>query len=346
MKNKSLIIILIITLILVTISCGEKTTEIESYNFGVILDSLRYSTIQEAIDEAVDGDTIFLTQGIFADAGDKNLNWDGNEKHLTITTVEEANAIIECTGKGSGFIFYCSNQPSDIIDGITIRNAGKYDNAGIYCNWVSPTIRNCTISDCDWCGIYCYHSAPIIENNTVSCNEVGIMCDNHSNPTMKFNKIEGNKLDGIYVIDESNPSIINNLIVHNKRGIYCLYGRAWMVNNTIADNEVWGINYINSDSSEVINCIIWDNGKGFATSNINILVKYSCAQDSFPSVNPDSLGNIYEDPLFVFPGTNHHLPSISPCIDAGDNDAVYWDVDLDGEQRINNEVVDMGVYER
>ncbi|MCK4358522.1 MAG: right-handed parallel beta-helix repeat-containing protein [Candidatus Cloacimonetes bacterium] len=353
MKNKSLIIILIITLILVTISCGEKTTEIESYNFGVILDSLRYSTIQEAIDEAVDGDTIFLTQGIFADAGDKNLNWDGNEKHLTIKLHQEADyAIIECNGKGNGFIFNCTHQnTSDVIDGITIRNCEKCDSeneigyAGIYCEDVAVTIKNCIIKDCGWCGIYCDNADPIIENCEIFDNKDGIMADNESSPLIKLNIIRENELDGVFVSGDSYPSIINNLIVHNKRGIYCLYGRAWMVNNTIADNEVWGINYINSDSSEVINCIIWDNGKGFQTADINIVVSYSCAQDSFASVNPDTLGNIYDDPLFVFPGTNYHLPSISPCINEGDNDAVYWDVDLDDEQRINNEVVDMGVYE-
>lgn len=349
MKNKSLIIILIITLILVTISCGEKTTGIESDNYGVILDSLCYSTIQEAIDEASDGDTIYLTEGIYADAGDKNLNWNGNEKHLTIKLHQEADyAIIECNGKGSGFIFDRTHQnTSDVIDSITIRNCGNnpenYDS-GIYCEDVSVTIRNCIIYDCGWCGIYCDDSAPIIENCVISENLVGIMADNGAIPLVKLNIIENNRLDGLYAKDDSYPSIINNLVVHNKRGIYCLHAQAWMVNNTIADNEVWGINYINSDSSEVINCIIWDNGKGFQTADINIVVSYSCAQDSFASVNPDTSGNIYDPPCFVLPG-NYILHQSSLCINAGDSTVVTWDFDLEGNPRIYDENVDMGAYE-
>ena len=356
MKNKYVITILGIALILVTISCGEKTTEVESDNFGVILDSVFYSTIQEAIDEAANGDTIYLTEGIYADAGDKNLNWDGNEKHLTITTVEEANAIIECNGKGSGFRFDRTNQnTSDIIDGIKIRNCEKYDSenkigyAGIYCEGVAVTIKNCTITDCGWCGVYCDNADPIIENCEILNNKEGIMANNESSPLIKLNIVRGNRLDGIFVTGDSYPSIINNLIIHNKRGIYCSYGRAYMVNNTIANNSVWGINYINDTPSNMINSIIWDNGKGFATSNINVLVKYSCAQDSIPSVNPDSLGNIYEDPLFVSPGEDYHLkntsPYISPCIDAGDSTAVTWEVDLEGNNRVAGETVDMGAYE-
>ena len=346
MRKKYFITLIILIQLLLLISCGGKTTDIESDNFGVLLNDTLYSTIQEAIDEAVNGDTIYLTEGIYADAGDKNLNWDGEEKHLTIKLHEYADyAIIECNGKGSGFVFYCSNLPLDIIDGITIRNAGKYDNAAISCNWVSPTIRNCTISDCDWCGIYCYNSAPIIKNNTIEFNEVGIMCDYNSNPTIKCNIIEGNKLDGIYAKNDSNPSIINNLIVHNKRGIYCWQAKAWIINNTIADNEMWGINVINDTPAEIINSIIWDNGKGFQTANINVEVRYSCAQDSFASLNPDSLWNIYKDPLFIFPGIDYHLPGISPCINAGDTTVVTWDYDLDGIQRVFDEKVDMGVYE-
>ena len=339
-------IIIIITIILSAISCEEDSDWIESDNFGVILDTLTYSTIQEAINEATDGDTLFLTEGIFADAGDKNLTWDGNEKHLTITIVEEANAIIECNGKGNGFVFNCTHQnTSDVIDGIIIRSSGDFDDAGIYCEWTSPTIKNCTISDCGWCGIYCDNAAPILENNTIYENEVGIMCANGSIPLIRWNIIEKNKSDGIFSNNDSYPSIINNLIIQNRRdGIYCLNGSGVMVNNTIADNKNSGINYDTDTPTTIINSIIWGNGKGFEPENINITVSYSCAQDSIPSVNPYSLGNIYSKPCFVLP-ENYHLASKSPCINKGNNDVVDWDYDLDGNPRIFDEKVDMGCYE-
>ena len=57
-------------------------------------------------------------------------------------------------------------------------------------------------------------------------------------------------------------------------------------------------------------------------------------------------GNISSDPSFVDPMSgDYHLQDGSPCIDAGDNTAALPDKDLDGNDRIINGVVDMGVYE-
>ncbi len=57
-------------------------------------------------------------------------------------------------------------------------------------------------------------------------------------------------------------------------------------------------------------------------------------------------GNITNSPLFVdYAATNFHLAAGSPCIDAGDNDEVVGEVDLDGDKRIRGSIVDMGAYE-
>jgi hypothetical protein len=58
-------------------------------------------------------------------------------------------------------------------------------------------------------------------------------------------------------------------------------------------------------------------------------------------------GNISADPLFIDPSTgDYHLQASSPCIDAGDNTAPELpEKDLDGNDRIINGTVDIGVYE-
>lgn len=62
--------------------------------------------------------------------------------------------------------------------------------------------------------------------------------------------------------------------------------------------------------------------------------------------DPGGTGNLVGDPRFVDAGAgNYRLQAISPCIDAGDDGAVSWDEDLDGNQRIVYGAVDMGAYE-
>ncbi len=54
-------------------------------------------------------------------------------------------------------------------------------------------------------------------------------------------------------------------------------------------------------------------------------------------------GNIDADPMF---SKDFHLTYGSPCIDVGDNSVVGPDaVDMDGEERIQDEIVDMGADE-
>ena len=110
-------------------------------------------------------------------------------------------------------------------------------------------------------------------------------------------------------------------------------------------------------SASITNCIIYDNAaptdpqmSDFSTPT------YSCIQDWAGG----GTSNILTDPCFVNPDSNdfHVLPD-SPCIDAGDNDAVPIDIvtDLDGNPRLFDDIftfdtgngtppiVDMGAYE-
>ena len=79
-------------------------------------------------------------------------------------------------------------------------------------------------------------------------------------------------------------------------------------------------------------------------------VSYSDVQGGLAGVQGgviDGGGNIDADPLFVDPDNgDFHLSFDSPCIDVGDNSVVEdGAVDMDGEQRIQHGVVDMGADE-
>jgi predicted outer membrane repeat protein len=120
-----------------------------------------YATIQAAIDSADDGDMILVADGTYTGAGNKELTWDGTEKHITIKSANgPENCIIDLEDSGRAFTFVSGLgdnsiwiTAADVIDGFTIRNGNTNDYAGaIYCyygyeNDVSPTIRNCVFEN-------------------------------------------------------------------------------------------------------------------------------------------------------------------------------------------------------
>ncbi len=114
-------------------------------------------------------------------------------------------------------------------------------------------------------------------------------------------------------------------------GIYHYVG----VGNTVGNSIFWG----NTD--------FWGSGEDaqLHVNPSNILnIDHSCVQGL--TGTHGGTGNIDEDPLFAdLPAGDLHLQSGSPCIDTGDNALVSSQLDLDGNLRIANGIVDMGCYE-
>lgn len=352
--KKILSMCIIGVVVIAMISCDKTSTDIPSDNSGVYIDNVVYDNIQDAIDAAANGDTLKLTQGIYAGTNNTNLMWDGSEKHLTITTNQrgftEGYAIIEGNGKGAGFYFDNSQQNvNDLISGITLRNMGKDAeeyNAAFYCNGAAPTIQHCFIYDCPWSAVYCFNANPRFEYSTFYDNYATFNIDGESDPVILLCTIEGSSLDAVYAKDDSYPSLFNNLIVDNERGVYLHNAKALMVSNTIVSNTDWGVKANSNLLSQMINCIVWDNnGNDFIVSGDSVIVaSYTCSPTEDPYVNPSDLDNIYDDPEFLT-SNDYHLKSTSPCRDIGNAGVVYWTEDLDGEPRLHNNEIDLGAYE-
>ncbi|MCH7849399.1 MAG: right-handed parallel beta-helix repeat-containing protein, partial [Planctomycetes bacterium] len=132
-------------------------------------------------------------------------------------------------------------------------------------------------------------------------------------------------------------------------------GLATLINCTFGNNVGNGVeNSKSADSAVLANCVLWGNTPAQLEGD-SFTVTYSDIQGGWPGI-----GNIDADPLFVQPaGDDLRLDFGSPCIDAGDNDAVPDGVttDLDGNPRFQDDpdvkdtgngtppIVDMGAYE-
>ncbi len=307
--------------------------------------------------------------GIFCD---NNSNPTINR--CTITQCATSNA------EGGGI--YCESSSPVITHCIISQNSANSggNGGGIFCFDSSPTISQCVISgnssSNDGGGIYCHtYSNPVISRCTISGNTAsgsygdgfggGVFCYFDSNPAISRCTISGNFATyggGISCYDNSNPAISQCSIAENSTtnqggGVYCEFNSYPTITLcTIMENStVYGGGgfYCRSGGSYIHSCIFWNNqslnfpnyaqiGPGGSSSYVTVL--YCDVQGGWSY----GYGIIDADPLFV-DASNHdyHLTSGSPCRDAGDP---YYlpapgETDIDGQPRIMNGRVDMGLDE-
>ena len=233
-----------------------------------------YTTIQEAINNSVSGDTVIVRQGTYTGTGNKNLDFGG----LAITVKGEGcpdQTIIDCNGSGRGFIFQSGEGNDSIVENLTIREGVATYGAGIYCNsGSSPTIMNCIISNGGagfgasgyGGGICCVDSSPVITDCTITSNGVmyggGISCQN-SSPTILRCTISDNSVVGLMAgsgqgggiyCNNSSPDIRQCTIAGNVSGT--LGGPAYL------PGYGGGIWLGNSSAALLENCLIVCNSSG------------------------------------------------------------------------------------
>jgi predicted outer membrane repeat protein len=207
----------------------------------------------------------------------------------------------------------------------------------------------------------------------------------NSNPTLTNVTFVGNQTDtsggGVYNQD-SSPILTNvifsgNSAVEDGGGMYGNnYSSSTLTGVTFSGNRAQSeggaiYNEYNSDAT-IQNSILWNNqdssGTGTANSSlVNVtstpVIRYSLVQGCNPggawtsSCGTDAGNNLADvDPLLVTavnpasaPTTagNLRLQATSPAVNAGDNALIPSGVttDLDGNARIQQNIVDMGAYE-
>jgi len=144
-------------------------------DFAGFLVPTSYPTIQAAIDDAWNGDTVQVADGTYSGEGNTEIDFRG--KAITVRSENgPQSCIIDCRHQGRAFHFHSGEGRDAVLDGFTIVNGGNQDyGGGIRCVASSPTIRNCTIrgnSASQYGGGLCnsYASSPTIGNCTFENN--------------------------------------------------------------------------------------------------------------------------------------------------------------------------------
>ena len=304
-----------------------------------------YSTIQDAINASVNGDTVLVEPNTYYE----NINFRGKNIVLTsrfYATNDPADiwaTIINGStpsqpDSGSCVIINNHEDSTAVLQGFTLtggtgtkwqdeHGAGRYREGG---------------------GILVQYSAPVIQFNII-----------HNNQVTDVSGVVSTGGGGIRVGD-SYPRIYNNVIMNNtgrygagvvlnytggelKNNIVCVnygsfqYGAGsgiwlngsfsrprYIINNTIVSNTATsgtpGIYGYGSVTGIFVNNIIWGNSasSGLQISGGNFTFTYCDIQGGYAGA-----GNI--DLLPQFADSNYYLLPASPCIDMGDSSSVYND---------------------
>jgi hypothetical protein len=307
-----------------------------------------YTNIQDAIDAASDGYEIVVYKGVYDSI-------DFKDKTITVRSTDPDDwgvveeTVINGGGSNRAVVFGGDETGDCLLQGFTITNGDTVDGGG----GVFGAHTNANIDRC------------IVEGNVAGSTGGGIQvlqgtisnCIIRNNTASHGGGIAGCSGDII------NCLIADNSASYNAGGLNNCSGS--IINCTVVYNVAtegngggfrWGVD--SDPDPQITNCIVWGNtdsqGSGessqiYPGEEDNPIVAYCCVQNRS---NTDD-GNIIGYPYFAdvsptdpLEEPDYHLTWNSPCINSGDPDfAGEAQVDIDGEERVIDGRVDMGVDE-
>ena len=218
-----------------------------------------YPTIQDAIDAANPGDTIFVRSGNYFE-NIKILTQD-----LTIYGENKENTVID--GGGNDHVIFVNEEAYGLnISDFTIQNNNKHFT-GLYVYSDSTGIEDIIFTDCNIGVALRDNTQNIVNNCDFENNNYGLWTWICSNTVFKNNHIENNTLDGMALQWSTSLNITENNISNNLfdgiLGISC--SEIELYNNKINGNKEFGIQKFNSDKNRIIrNCIERNSNDGMS----------------------------------------------------------------------------------
>jgi hypothetical protein len=292
--------------------------------------------IQSAVDAAVGGDEIIVTNGVYSGGGraiGPITNRVAVDKALTVRSVNGPKVTLI---QGTGDIFLSSEHvrgaylaDGATLSGFTVSDGWAYDGiypsgGGVWCETTNAVITNCVLA-----GNFALYAGGGACGGTLN------NCVVVSNSSVPNGRGFGGAGGGAF------GSTLNNCLVYGNSGGTNGGGASSCILNNCTLSANNALSAGGASFSTLNNCILYYNSPDNSVPWFGNTMNYSCTTPS--SAGP---GNITAPPLFVdLPNGNLRLQSNSPCLNAGNNAYVVGATDLDGRPRIAGGSVDMGAYE-
>jgi hypothetical protein len=342
------------------------------------------TNIQDAVDMAPPGGTIFVTNGTYAaggrttpSPGDSATNRVAVDKPLTVRSVNGPGMTViqgQMPGATNGYMrcVYLTNGAA--LVGFTLTNGVAGVGAGLYCESTSAVLSNCVLSGnsaTNGSGGGAYGGT--LNNCTLTGNS-GDYGGGAESCALNNCELTGNSayydgggadsstLDNCMLTGNSasdagggaSSCTLNDCTVTGNTNLGTIYST---LNNCVVSGNTGG----GASGSTLNNCTVTGNsGWGASSATLNNCSVYFNSGLIGGNYDPSStlnyccttpmptngVANITNAPLFVdYAGGNLHLQSNSPCINSGNNAYVVGSTDLDGNPRIVGGTVDIGAYE-
>jgi parallel beta-helix repeat protein len=287
MEKKTVSAVTLTLLLLSMLTLAFNIQPVESVP-GTITVPDDFKTIQEAINAASSGDTVFVKAGIYYEHVyiNKPISLIGENKDATIIDGQETGTVVQL-----------DDVDNVTFSGFTIQNSGK--TLGPYGPFYDSGIMiSCSIG-------YHYNN---VSGNVVKNSQMGIYILDSCYNTISNNQITSNSF-GFYFMswsEESDYNVISgNDVISNEYGMYILWGSY--------DNRIYHNNFVNNmDQVYWGSNNVWDDGYpsggNYWSDYTGIDVKSGPNQDL-----PGSDG-IGDTPYIVYADTPDRYPLMNPWV--------------------------------
>jgi parallel beta-helix repeat protein len=303
MKKRYLVIGIILSLVCMSITPSYAVDNVKKSSMSVSDGNTlyvggsgpdNYTKIQDAIDNASDGDMVFVFSGTYYEQVlvNKSINLIGENQQSTIIDANHVGNVLRVFADRV------------MLTGFTIQNSGDfmYNDVGLYVHSDNNTIVNCIVRNNFYGVIFEYAHGNLFSENYVHHNWDGVSIngytsENHiTNNTVSYNDGDGISVGGDFIHYDRYETISYNIVTRNNNGIYLAGSTEILITrNTITNNTYDGIWLC-----DAVNCVIsWNLISDHGEAGIYL---------EFASNNTFMYNNIMRAGYWLVYFTNHRIP--------------------------------------